>query len=256
MIGLFDSGIGGLSVLRAIRAASPSADLLYVADRARAPYGSRGLGAVRAMSHEIADWLIERGADPIVIACNTASAAALSTLRRTRPAIRFVGMEPAVKPAAASTTTGVVGVLATETTFQGRLFQSVVSRHAADTRVIARACPSWVSLVERGELSGPQVETVVGEVVESLLAEGADLLVVACTHFSFLVPVITAMAGPGVRVVDPAQAVADQALRVAGDTGGQGILTLAASGDLAEFAHLAVTVGGVKGDGPVLPFPS
>ena len=256
MIGVFDSGLGGLSVLTEIRRAMTSVDLIYLADRARAPYGPRTLDEVREISHEIAGWLVESAVETIVIACNTASAAALDSLRVDFADVSFVGMEPAVKPAAISTESGVIGVLATEATFQGRLFRSVVSRHAGASRVIERACPSWVDLVERGLVDGTQVERAVREGVEPLLDEGADALVIGCTHFSFLKPVITRVTGGAIRLIDPAPAVAAQTARVSRHQGESGRLTLVASGDTEEFAGLAWSVAGVKTSRPVLPFPS
>lgn len=254
MIGVLDSGLGGLSVLTEIRKALPDADLAYVADRARAPYGPRSLDEVQAMSREIVAWLADRSASTVVLACNTASAAALESLRREFSEIDFVGMEPAVKPAAESTRSGVIGVLATKATFQGRLFQSVVDRHASRARVIPRACPDWVDLVEQGHVDGHTVETAVRRDVEPLLAAGADLLVIACTHFSFLIPVIRRIAGDGIAIIDPAPAVAAQTARVA-PSGGSGALVLAASGDLEEFISLAHTIAGVKSASAVLRFP-
>lgn len=255
VIGVFDSGLGGLYVLSEIRRAIPPADLLYVADRARAPYGLRSLDEVREMSHEVADWLIGRGVDTVVVACNTASAAALDSLRSRFHHVSFVGMEPAVKPAAGNTRTGVIGVLATAATFQGELFRSVVDRHAGTSRVIERACPRWVDFVEQGETSGRTVEQVVRSDIESLIEQGADMLVIGCTHFSFLKPVIRAVAGEAIEIVDPASAVAAQTARVAGDQRGSGTTTWASSGDRGEFARLARSVAGIKTGRPVLPFP-
>lgn len=256
MIGVFDSGLGGLSVLTEIRRSLPSADLLYVADRARAPYGSRSLDEVKELSHEVAGWLLARSAETIVVACNTASAAALDSLRATFDQIPFVGMEPAVKPAASNTASGIIGVLATQATFQGRLFRSVVSRHAGASRVLERVCHQWVELVEKGQVDGPEVEEAVRLEVEPLLAVGADTLVIGCTHFAFLEPVIRRVAGETVRIVDPAPAVAAQTARLCRVEHGSGRLTLAASDDTEEFARLAWAIAGVKTTQPVLPFPS
>lgn len=256
MIGVFDSGLGGLSVLTEIRKLLPSVDLIYVADRARAPYGPRSLSDVREISHEVVAWLLQHPVDTIVVACNTASAAALDSLRADFTRVPFVGMEPAVKPAAGSTTSGVIGVLATEATFQGRLFRSVVSRHAGTSRVLERACPRWVELVEQGQVDGPLVEQAVRDEIEPLLEQGVDPLVIGCTHFSFLQPVIARIAGDSIRVIDPAPAVAAQTARVAGSRAESSHLKLVASGNTEEFSRLASTVAGVKTTQPVLPFPS
>lgn len=254
MIGVFDSGVGGLSVLAEIRRAMPDADLLYVADRKRAPYGTRTLEEVRDFSFEIVDWLEQRGADTIVVACNTASAAALHELRDAFPDLPIVGMEPAVKPAAAHTGTGVIGVFATEATFQGELFDTVVSRWGANSQVVALACPEWVETVEEGQLDGPTTELLVSGPVIRALEAGADTLVLGCTHFSFLAPVISRLAGESVAVIDPAPAVAAQTSRVAAGIDGSGRVVMAASGDLAQFTRLIARIGGWD-DAEVIPFP-
>jgi glutamate racemase len=253
MIGVFDSGVGGISVLLAIRDRLPQADLIYVADRGRAPYGPKSLEEVQSISHDVARWLISEGAELLVVACNTASAAALDTLR-SEFETPIVGMEPAVKPAAESTNTGIVGVFATQATFQGRLFESVVNRHASNVKVLTRACPDWVGLVEGGLTTGPVVEESVAATVETVVAEGADVLVLGCTHFSFLKPVIERVAGPGIHVIDPAGAVAAQTARVAGRLGGNRRLVLAASGDTDEFTRLLDVVAGIQYTESVLPF--
>lgn len=252
MIGVFDSGVGGLSVLREIRRLLPDADLLYLADQQRAPYGVRSLEEVAAMSAQVSDWLLERGATSIVIACNTASAAALQRLRASHGEVPFVGMEPAVKPAAIETSSGVIGVLATAATFQGELFASVLERHGAGKTVLTRACPRWVELVEAGIVFGEEARSAVTACIEPLLASGADTLVLGCTHFSFLAPLIAEVAGSGVRIVDPGPAVARQVGRVVADPVGSGSLVLATSGDPALFARLAATLAGIEPTSPVL----
>jgi glutamate racemase len=254
MIGMFDSGVGGLSVLREARAILPEADFVYVADRGRAPYGSRPLAEVQRFSREIAAWLLERGCTTLVVACNTASAAALDDLRLEIAGVPIVGMEPAVKPAVAATGSGVVGVFATAATFQGRLFESVVSRFGRDADVITRACPEWVGLVEAGLVAGPEVESAVRVCLQPVLEAGADALVLGCTHFSFLAGAIRAVAGPGVAIIDPAPAVAMQVGRVAADTSGSGALAMAASGDVDLFVDLARRLAGITAD-RVDPFP-
>ncbi len=253
---MFDSGIGGLSVLSEIRSHLPQADLLYVADRARAPYGRRSLEEVRVMSHEIARWLIDQGATTLVVACNTASAASLHSLRGAFADVAIVGMEPAVKPAAEMTLTGKIAVFATSATFQGELFESVVRLHAGSAEVIERACPEWVDLVESGRISGPEVEAAVLARVGPVLEQGADTLVLGCTHFSFLREVIEAVAGSGVTVVDPAPAVAAQVKRVAPEPGSGASLRIAGSGDLNALERLVGWVARIQPDFPLLAFPS
>lgn len=252
MIGLFDSGIGGLSVLREVRSVLPEADLLYVADRGRGPYGPKTLEQVRAISHDVATWLVDHGADCLVVACNTASAAALESLREQFPDLPIVGMEPAVKPAAAGTSTGTVAVFATAATFQGELFNSVVRRFADGVVVLTRACPEWVELVERGVVTGPVAEETVRSALEPAIAAGADRIVLACTHFSFLRRTIETVSS--LEVIDPAPAVAAQVARVAPTGTGSARTTLAASGDLDEFERLARSIAAI--DAPVIPFPA
>ncbi len=250
MIGLFDSGLGGLSVVRHVRRALPTADLLYVADRAHAPYGTKDLAEVREIAHNVASWLRDRGAESLVVACNTASAAALESLRIGYPDLPIIGMEPAVKPAASTTSTGTVAVFATAATFQGRLFESVVSRFAADVAVVTQACPEWVELVEHGKVDGPEVERSVAALVAPARAAGADTAVLACTHFSFLAPTIERVGE--MTVIDPAPAVAAQVARVTDGESGAGRTSLATTGDLGEFALLAREIAGI--DAEVIPF--
>jgi glutamate racemase len=254
MIGVFDSGIGGLAVLRQIRAQMPSADLLYLADRGRAPYGTRSLAEVEQISVEIGEWLVGRGATTLVVACNTASAAALETMRSSFDGLPIVGMEPAVKPAAARTRSGVIAVFATAATFQGRLFESVVSRHGEGVRVVARACPQWVELVESGLVAGEEAEEAVAAPLEEARGEGADVAVLGCTHFSFLAPLLGALGGEELTVIDPAPAVAAQTARVARESHGEGTLQFATSGDPARLVSLAAGVAGVSASLPVVEY--
>jgi glutamate racemase len=248
VIGVFDSGVGGLSVLSEVRKTLPDADLFYVADRARAPYGPRSMEEIQSFALEIAGWLIDRGCSTLVVACNTASAAALDELRRTHPELPIVGMEPAVKPAALNTTSGVIAVFATAATFQGRLFESVVSRFGEGRTVVTAVCPDWVGLVEAGRVDGPEVEAAVAPRVAEVRAAGADTLVLGCTHFSYLADTIRRLAGPETVLIDPAPAVAIQTARVALRQDGGGHIILAASGDLEEFAALAHNLAGMVTD--------
>jgi glutamate racemase len=213
-VGVFDSGVGGLSVVREMMAQMPAQPLIYLADQIHAPYGERSLDEIRALSEGITRFLLEQGAAVIVIACNTASAAALHWLRRKHPDVPFVGMEPAVKPAAERTRSRRIGVLATPATFQGELFASLVDRFGADVKVHTQVCPLFVPLVEAGELDSERTRAVVREYVGPLVQAGVDELVLGCTHYPFLMPLIAEAAGPGVEVIDPAPAVARQAGRV------------------------------------------
>jgi len=252
MIGVFDSGVGGLSVLSEIRRELPDADLIYLADQARAPYGVKSLEEVATMAGQVSRWLLDQGASTITIACNTASAAALHELRRAHDEIPFVGMEPAVKPAALTTSSGVIGVLATAATFQGELFASVVQRHAEGMTVLTRACPTWVELVETGIIGGSEAHRQVERCLSPLLEAGVDTLVLGCTHFPFLTPVIQTVSGPATTIVDPGPAVARQVRRIAPTPQGSGRLLLATSGDPVRFEHLARELAGIETDQPVL----
>lgn len=214
MIGLFDSGVGGLSVLRAVRARLPAQPMIYLGDQAHVPYGPRPLEEVRCFSEAITRYLLSQGAQVIVVACNTASAAALHGLRKQFPQVPFVGMEPAVKPAAESTHSGVVGVLATPATFQGELYASVVERFARDVTLLQDTCPGLVSQIEAGDLDGPRTRAILETALAPMLARGMDTVVMGCTHYPFVIPLIEQITGPGVRVIDPAPAIARQVERV------------------------------------------
>lgn len=213
-IGIFDSGLGGLAVLKEIRQQLPDEDLLFFADQGRLPYGPRPTAEVRSFAEQITRFLLAHEAKAIVVACNTASAAALTHLRQTFANVLFVGMEPAVKPAAEQTHSRVVGVIATQSTCQSEIFESVVARFAKDVRVLRQACPGLVTQVEAGEFESAATDQLLHDYLDPMLAEGIDSLVLACTHFTFLTPAIQRVTGSGVRVIDPAPAVARQVGRV------------------------------------------
>lgn len=232
-IGIFDSGVGGLGVLREVRALLPSSDLVYVADQAYSPYGERGLDAVRARAFAVSGYLIDAGAITIVVACNSASAAALHELRNRFPTASFVGMEPAVKPAVGATARGTIGVLATEATFQGELFSSVVDRHARGVSVVARACPGLAAAIEDGD----DADDLIRRFTTDVVGRGADTIVLGCTHYSFVADQIQAVAGDGVIVIDPAPAVARQVVRVqSGVDDGSGTTRYLTTGDPDRFS--------------------
>ncbi|GAB4439558.1 MAG: glutamate racemase [Chloroflexi bacterium OHK40] len=245
MIGLFDSGLGGLSVARALRALLPEHDLIYLADSAHCPYGPQPAAAVRARAEACARWLVDQGARLVVVACNTATSAGVEQLRATLP-VPVVGMEPGVKPAAAATRTGRVAVLATSGTIGGERFARLVERYGSGLNLRTVACPEMVQLVERGELAGPRAQAVVDGYVKPLSAEGVDTLVLGCTHFPPLRPLI-AMAAPGATIVDTGPAVAAQAARLAAREGigpGAGTLRCATTGDPRAVAAAAAHVWG------------
>jgi glutamate racemase len=249
-LGLFDSGLGGLSVLRAVRAQLPQADVLYFGDNDHIPYGARPMPQVREFSHAITRFLVARGAQIIVVACNAASAAALASLRRAPEfaGLPFVGMEPAVKPAAEATRSGVVGVLATPATFQGELYASVVERFAQGVTVLQQVCPGLVQQIEAGQVDSPETEAMLAGWLRPMLAQGIDVLVLGCTHYPFVIPSLERLCGPGVRVIDPAPAVARQVGRVWERLGldagsGRGQLAYFTSGTPAAFERALETLG-------------
>jgi glutamate racemase len=214
VIGIFDSGVGGLSVLRAIRAQLPCHPVIYLADQAHVPYGARTREEVRAFALEITRFLLGQGARIIVVACNAASAAALYHLREAFPQVPFVGMEPAVKPAASATHSGVIGVLATPVTFQGELYASVVERYAKGVMIMKDTCPGLVKQIEDGCLDAPETMRILERALAPMLTAGIDTVVLGCTHYPFIIPQVQQIVGPGVQVIDPAPAVARQTGRL------------------------------------------
>jgi glutamate racemase len=252
-IGMFDSGVGGLSVLRAIRQELPGEDVLYLGDQTHIPYGPKSKSQIQAFADGITRFLLAQGAKLIVVACNTASAAALGYLRRTFTEVAFVGMEPAVKPAAETTQTGKVGVLATPTTFAGDLYASVVERFAQGVEIYKGTCPGLVEHIEAGKLTGPKPRAILVKALAPMLAAGIDTIVMGCTHYPFVIPLIQEITGPGVRMIDPAPAIARQARRLLVqrallnpriDGGKDQFYT---SGDPKPFAELLPRLLGEKG---------
>ena len=214
MIGIFDSGVGGLSVWREIVRQLPGESTLYLADQAHVPYGYRSMEEIRRFCVGIVDFLLDQGATIIVVACNAASAAALHYLREQYPDIPFVGMEPAVKPAAVRTKTGIVGVIATQTTFQGKLFAGLIAQYGNSVKVLTSIGHGLVETVEAGNLDTPETENLLKNCISPLISAGADQLVLGCTHYPFLIPAIRRLIGPGVSIIDPAPAVASQVARI------------------------------------------
>lgn len=251
MIGVFDSGLGGLGVLADIRRLEPRADLVALADQAHAPYGDRPPESVAAWTHAATDHLIGLGCDTVVIACNTASTVALASLRAARPDTAFVGMEPAVKPAADSTGTGVIAVLGTTRTIEGPLLASVVERFGAGHRVLPIALPGLVDLIEDGLVDGEATGRLLAARLAPALEAGADTYVLACTHYGFARHRIEEVVGEA-TVIDPAEAVARQALRVHPEAAaGSGTLALLTTGDPVRMRR---QVGLILGwDDPVAP---
>ena len=242
-IGVFDSGVGGISVLRDIRRLLPHENLVYYADSGHCPYGGKTREQIQARAVAITEYLIARGAKLIVVACNTATIAAVEHLRATYP-IPFVGMEPAVKPAAAQTRSGVVGVLATGAALAGDKFHKLVADHAGGVRIITQPCPGLVEQVEEGLLDTLETRKLVQRYTAPLLQQGADVLVLGCTHYPFLRPLIQEVAGKDVSLIDTGAAVARQAQRLLeregliNDADAAGSIEWHGSGDAAQLERL------------------
>jgi glutamate racemase len=211
-IGVFDSGVGGLSVLREIRRELPGEDLLYVADSGHAPYGDKSAQLIEARAIAIVEFMMSQHAKAIVVACNTATGAAVDTLRARFP-LPIVAMEPAVKPAAAITQSGVIGVLATSGTIASDNFAKLHNRFGADVIILTQACPGLVEQVEAGDLSGDKTRALIEQYVLPLMAQKVDTIVLGCTHYPFLSPLIQEIAGPSVAIIDPSAAIARELRR-------------------------------------------
>ena len=201
-------------MLQAILKELPGEPLIYLADQAHVPYGPRPLEEVRLFADEITRFLLSKGAKCIVVACNAASAAALQQLRKTFPEVPFVGMEPAVKPAVEHSESKVVAVLATPATFQGALYASVVERFATGVELLQDTCQGLVIQIESGDLTSSKTRLILEKALIPMLARGADTVVLGCTHYPFVIPLIQEICGPEVRVIDPAPAVARQVRRI------------------------------------------
>jgi len=211
-VGVFDSGLGGLSVLQHIRAALPEERLIYVADSAHVPYGDKSTAFIAQRSHAITRFLIEQGAQAIVIACNTATAAAADSLR-TCFDLPIVAMEPAIKPAVAATRNGIVGVLATVGTLESARFAALLERHASSVKIVTQGCPGLVEKIEQGDLAGTDTRALLERYLRTLLARGTDTLILGCTHYPFLSPLIREIVGADIVLVDTGAAVARQLQR-------------------------------------------
>jgi len=225
-IGIFDSGVGGLSVWREIVKVLPQESTIYYADNANCPYGGKSREEIVALADRVTSFLLEKGCSTIVVACNTATAAAIDFLRKKYP-VPFVGMEPAVKPAAINSITGVIGVLATQGTFNSRLFQETRSRFASEVKVIIQPGFGLVERVEAGDFSSPLVYDLLHRYIDPMLEAGADYLVLGCTHYPFLIEAISEISNGRLTIVDPAPAVAMQVKRVLELTETQSVSELA-----------------------------
>lgn len=216
-IGVFDSGVGGLTVLSPLYALLPQADYLYFADTAWCPYGPRPPKEVRGRVELIVRFLLAQGCQLIVVACNTATASSIEYLRFRYAHVPFVGMEPAVKPAALTSATGVIGVLATQGTFAGQLFQRAVARYAEQVKIVHIADARLVEFVEHGLYAQPEVKAHLQTITDAMAQANVDRLVLGCTHYPFLANTFRALLSPHVELINPAPAVARQALRLLGN---------------------------------------
>jgi glutamate racemase len=211
-IGVMDSGVGGISVLRHIHALLPHEDLMYVADSLYAPYGNKTAEEITARCMIIADYLIAQNIKALVVACNTATAASIDELRETFN-IPIIGMEPAVKPAAEASRNGIIGVLATVGTLKSAQFAALLEAYGRDVKVVTQACVGLVECIERGELDTPETKALIRQYTAPLLAEGADTIVLGCTHYPFVKHVIQEIVGDKITLIDTGAAVAKQLKR-------------------------------------------
>lgn len=223
MIGIFDSGVGGLSVFKEIRKLLPEQSYVYYSDNAHCPYGEKSREYIIDRARTITEFLLSKGCEIIVVACNTATAAAIATLREEYP-VRFIGMEPAIKPAAKATRTGVVGVLATAGTLKATKYIDTRAKWAQGVTIVEHIGQGFVELVEKGILNGPGAESTVCASLKPLLDAGADTIVLGCTHYPFLSETISKVASElyperQITVIDPAPAVARHLVEVMQEEG-------------------------------------
>jgi glutamate racemase len=252
-IGVFDSGVGGLSVLRAIRAALPAENLVYVADSGHAPYGDKSEAHIIERTLTVGNWLTTSGVKAITVACNTATVVAIRHLRE-QTHIPVVAIEPAIKPAANTTRSGVVGVLATTQTLQSESVARLCLEHGEGKRILLQACPGWVEAVEQADLHSPQTEALLRQFVVPLMDQGVDTLVLGCTHYPFLRDTLQRIVGNDVVLIDPAVAVAAELTRRLGndrrmDEQNVGATRFFTTGDVS---HVQQVVAHLWGDGAVV----
>lgn len=246
MIGVFDSGLGGLSVLATIAEILPAADMLYLADTAHVPYGNKDDAFIRARVLKIGNYLADKGCSPIVIACNTATAAAVSRLREILPHIPLIGIEPGIKPAASSTRNGRIAVLATESTARSTRLAHLIERYASNIHVDIIACPGWANRVESLQLDEIGFSTSARHLLVQTLEDGADRIVLGCTHYTFLAPLLKPVIAGRAQIIDVAAAVARQCQRLADiNVNSQGRIILQATA-YPERLQAALTVLGLE----------
>ena len=242
-IGVMDSGSGGLSVLRELLRILPEEEYIYFSDNAHCPYGEKSQGFILGRCRSIVEDFLTQGAQAVVIACNTATAAAIATLREEYPHIPFVGMEPAIKPAILDTRCGTIGVLATESTLHSTKYLDTRERYAQGIKVVEHVGEGFVELVETLDLDSAHTREVVERSLRPLLERGADTIVLGCTHYPFLRAVMQELAGPQVHFIDPAPAAARQLARVLKSEGlstgvGPGFVEIKSSGPIDPVRRL------------------
>lgn len=249
-IGVFDSGVGGLTILSALRQKLPQEDYIYIGDTAHVPYGTRSEAEVTELSLRACQFLIDQGVKLIVVACNTASQAALNVLRATSN-LPFVGVVPAVKPAARITRQGHIGVMATNQTARATYLRQLIDNFAEGIEVEAVGCPELVTLAEQGQFTGPVVEETLQHCLQPMLAKGVDVIVLGCTHFPLMRPAIERLVGPHIQVIDSGAAIARRTYAILEaqdclhpDSPEGGHLDLRCSGDPEHFSEVASTLLG------------
>ena len=251
-VGVFDSGVGGLTILQEVRRQLPSEHWIYVADSRAAPYGTKTVAEIQERCDRIVGHLLDQGAKAVLVACNTASVSALAYLRGRYP-VPFVGTVPAVKPAAELTRTGKIGVLATPTTAGSQPLAQLIERFTHGVTVMTQVCPGLVPLVERGVTDGPEVEGLLVRYLDPMLEAGVDVVVLGCTHYPFLRAAIQRICGPEITLLDPAAAVVRQLGRVLAQEGllrsdGPGQGCFATTGDRADLERVLHRLTGPVGE--------
>ncbi len=255
-IGIYDSGVGGLSILAALKALLPAEQFYYVADSYHCPYGDRSATEIQGLALGVAHHMVDAGCKLIVVACNTISATSLPILRRRLPDIPIVGMVPAVKPAIEITRAGVVGVLATQATVRGALYLEALQQYGGDTKVISQPCPGLVELIEAGKLDCEETVALISHCLTPIIKAGADVIVLGCSHYPFVRPLIERLAGPLVRIIEPSDAIALQTRRVLEREGlltdaaphSAGRTLFATSGAASVFDESVLRLTGIKSD--------
>jgi glutamate racemase len=231
-VGIFDSGLGGLTIAKEIKRILPGEDVIFLADQANVPYGEKSEENILALTRAAVPMLIMEGAKAVIIACNSASVAILDELRTRYPDTAFIGVVPAIKPAAERSRAGTVAVFATRTTLRSSVYRSLKEEHTKNVTVVDIPCPTWVDMIESGAFQQAKIEKPVADA----LASGADVFVLGCTHFPFLRECIAETAGEGIELIDSGAAIARQLKSVLADSGslnrqGRGKLRFLTSGN-------------------------